>query len=109
MCVCVSMWGDIEGEESSQCSRTPGGIVSNLSVALCPNEKDFERCEIATSQILCKRNDMAAKLSVLGLQLQMSLRDSGVLLRFKLQHREGWGTSPCLPFSPHAREADFAC
>jgi hypothetical protein len=47
------MWGDIEGEESFQCLETPDSIVSNLSVALRPNEKDLERFEITTSQILC--------------------------------------------------------
>ena len=31
---------------------TPGIIVSSLSVALRPNEKDLERFEIAGSQIL---------------------------------------------------------
>ncbi len=31
---------------------TPGIIVSNLSVALRPNEKDLERFEIEASQIL---------------------------------------------------------
>ena len=51
MCVCT--WGDIEGEESCECLETPGSIVSNLSVALCPNEKDLERFEIANSQVLC--------------------------------------------------------
>jgi hypothetical protein len=47
------MWGDIEGEEIFQCLETPGSIVSNLSFALHPNEKDLESFEIATSQILC--------------------------------------------------------
>jgi hypothetical protein len=31
---------------------TSGIIVSNLSVALLPNEKDLERFEVADSQIL---------------------------------------------------------
>ena len=51
--MCVYMWGDIEGEESCQWLETPDSIVSDLSVILCPNEKDLERFEIATSQILC--------------------------------------------------------
>ena len=50
---CVCMRGDIEGEESCECLETPGSIVSNLSVALRPNEKDLERFEIANSQVLC--------------------------------------------------------
>ncbi len=46
--MCVCMWGDfdIEGEESFQCLETPGSIVSNLSVALRPNEKDLQRLKL---------------------------------------------------------------
>jgi hypothetical protein len=49
--MCVCMW--VEGEESCECLETPGSIMSNLSVALRPNEKDLERFEIANSQVLC--------------------------------------------------------
>ena len=31
---------------------TPGIIVSNLSVAVCPHEEDLERFEFADSQML---------------------------------------------------------
>jgi hypothetical protein len=47
--ICV---GDRELEECTL--ELMGRLVSNLSVALSPNEEDLERFEIATSQILCR-------------------------------------------------------